>query len=83
MAERKHGRAASEGAGQAGDDQGLRDRAEADSQSVKELSDEGQAREADVIEGVEDAGDDANRPVRTREVPEDDVPEEYRGGDQD
>ena len=30
-----------------------------------------------MVEGVEDAGDQDEREVRTREVPEDDVPGEY------
>lgn len=70
-------------AGQAGDDQGLPARSEADSESVRELVDEGQPFEADVIEGVEDASEHPERPVHTREIPEDDVPEEYRDQDND
>lgn len=49
----------------------------ADSESVDELLEEGQAFEAGVVSGVEDAPDADQGPVRTREVPEDDVPEEY------
>ena len=66
-------------AGQAGDQQGLAERAEADSESVEELVDEGQAWEGAAVSGVEDAEDaDGNpREVRTHEVPEDDVPDEY------
>jgi hypothetical protein len=64
-------------AGQAGDDEGLNDTAEADSETVKELADEGQAFEAGVIEGVENAPDPDTSEVRTRQVPEDDVPPEY------
>jgi hypothetical protein len=64
-------------AGQSGGDQGLPDTAEADSESVRELIDEGQSFEAGVIEGVEDAPDPDVAEVRTREVPEDDVPQEY------
>jgi len=48
-----------------------------DSESAKELLEEGQAFEAGVISGVEDAPDADQGPVRTREVPEDDVPKEY------
>jgi len=33
--------------------------------------------EADAVTGVEDAGGAAEKEVRTHEVPEDDVPEEY------
>jgi hypothetical protein len=61
-----------------GDDQGLSNVPEADSESVDELLDEGQPYEAEVIEGVEDASRHPERPVRTHEVSEDDVPEEYR-----
>jgi hypothetical protein len=41
------------------------------------LLEEGNAFEADVVTGVEDAGGADEREVRTHEVPEDDVPEEY------
>ncbi|MGP0019091.1 MAG: hypothetical protein ACLPHP_11020 [Candidatus Sulfotelmatobacter sp.] len=60
-----------------GDLQGLSRIESADSESVDELADEGNAFEAGVVAGVEDAGERGNREVRTREVPEDDVPEEY------
>jgi len=61
--------------GQSGDLQGLSNVQGADSQSVDELLEEGNAFEADVVKGVEDAGDEGE--VRTHEVPEDDVPGEY------
>jgi len=65
-------------AGQSGDTQGLSDVAEAGPESVEELVEEGQSFEADVISGVEDAdGDPAELEVHTKQVPEDDVPEEY------
>jgi hypothetical protein len=48
---------------------------------VEELVEEGQAREAAAISGVEDAPDADQGEVRTREVPEDDVPEEYKDED--
>jgi hypothetical protein len=64
-------------AGQSGDLQGLSDVAEADSESVDELLEEGNALEAEVVKGVEDAPDADKGEVRTHEVPEDDVPEEY------
>jgi hypothetical protein len=67
-------------AGQSGDTQGLSNIAEAGSQSVEELVEEGQFFEAEVIEGVEDAPDPDVAEVRTKEVPEDDVPSEYLGG---
>ena len=62
---------------QSGDLQGLSGIAGADSESVDELLEEGNAFEADAVKGVEDAGRNATREVRTHEVPEDDVPEEY------
>jgi hypothetical protein len=49
----------------------------ADSESVDELLEEGNAFEAEAVTGVEDAGDGGEREVRTHEVPEDDVPGEY------
>jgi hypothetical protein len=64
-------------AGQSGDLQGLSRREVADSESVDELLEEGNAFEAEVLEGVEDAGDQGVREVHTHEVPEDDVPGEY------
>src|SRR5579871_2189878 len=67
----------SESAGQSGDTQGLSDIEEADSESVEELAEEGQADEAEVIDAIENAPDPDVSEVRTREVPEDDVPEEY------
>jgi hypothetical protein len=63
--------------GQAGDLQGLSDEQEADSQSVRELLEEGQYFEAAVISGVENAPSADSGPVRTHQVPEDDVPSEY------
>ena len=57
------------------------DRAEANSESVEELAEEGQAFEAELIDAVEDAPDADVAEVRTREVPEDDVPPEYDNQD--
>jgi hypothetical protein len=68
--------------GQSGDNQGLSRREQADSESVEELSEEGQEYEAEVISGVENARDPDQGEVRTREVPEDDVPSEYDDQDQ-
>jgi len=62
---------------QSGDLQGLSRIESADSESVDELIEEGNAFEAGVVSGVEDSGERGFREVRTREVPEDDVPEEY------
>jgi hypothetical protein len=59
-----------------GDSQGLSRTPGADSESVSELVEEGNAFEADVVSGVE-AAHDVTKEVRTSEVPEDDVPEEY------
>lgn len=68
-------------AGQSGDIQQLSDIADADSESVEELAEEGNAFEADAVEGVEDARPPDISEVKTREVPEDDVPEEYLDND--
>ena len=62
---------------ESGDLQGLGTLAEADSESARELLEEGNAFEADVVSGIEEAGDKPEREVRPRQVPEDDVPEEY------
>lgn len=70
-------------AGQAGDTQGLPDVAQADSQSVEELAQEGQFFEAEVISGVENAPPADLAEVNTREAPEDDVPPEYLQPEQD
>ena len=67
----------SDSAGQSGDLQGLSHREDADSESVDELLEEGNAFEAEVVAGVERADDADEKEVRTHEVPEDDVPEEY------
>ena len=69
-------------AGQAGNLQGLSNTAGADSESVEELLEEGNAFEAEVVEGVEDAPEADKGEIRTHEVPEDDVPEEYLDKDQ-
>lgn len=63
--------------GQSGDVQGLSGREVADSESVEELAEEGQDYEAGVVSGVENVPDADQGEVRTREVPENDVPEEY------
>ncbi len=62
---------------QSGDLQGLSDVEEGDSESVRELAEEGQAFEAEAIDAVENAPDPDVAEVTTREVPEDDVPPEY------
>jgi hypothetical protein len=63
--------------GQSGDTQGLSGRVDVDSESVKELLEEGQSYEAEAVKGVEDAPDPDVAEVHTRQVPEDDVPREY------
>ncbi len=63
--------------GQSGDLQGLSNSERADSESVDELLEEGNAFEAGIVSGVEDADNADEKEVHTREVPEDDVPGEY------
>lgn len=62
--------------GQSGDLQGLSNFASADSESVDELLEEGNAFEAEVVEGVQNVPDADQGEIRTHEVPEDDVPDE-------
>ena len=62
---------------ESGDLQGLSNVESADSESVDELLEEGNAFEAGVVGGVEDADEHDGREVHTHEVSEDDVPEEY------
>jgi hypothetical protein len=68
-------------AGQSGDTQGISAAVRTDSESVEELLEEGQSFEAEVVAGVENAPEPDESEVRTKEVPEDDVPEEYRERD--
>lgn len=67
--------------GQSGDTQGLSRRDYDDSESVEELIEEGQYLEAEAVSGVENAPDADHGAVRTRQFPEEDVPEEYREKD--
>lgn len=67
--------------GQSGDLQGLSGIEGAASESVGELLEEGNAYEADIVKGVEDADRADEMEVKTHEVPEDDVPPEYRDQD--
>ena len=62
--------------GQSGDTQGLSDVPTADSESVKELAEEGQYFEAAVVSGVENAPDADVAEVTTTEVPQDEIPGE-------
>jgi hypothetical protein len=59
------------------DFQGLSRAEEADSESVEELVEEGNVSESGVIAGVEEADTEEEREVHTRELPVDDVPDEY------
>jgi hypothetical protein len=52
-----------------------------DSESASELLEEGQAFEAGIVSGVEDASNADEAEVTTHEVPQDDVPGEYDGKD--
>jgi hypothetical protein len=65
------------GGEQSGDLQGLSRREGAESESVDELLEEGNAFEAGVVSGVEEADATDEKEVHTREVLEDDVPGEY------
>jgi hypothetical protein len=67
--------------GQSGDTQGLSRQSYDDSESVEELMEEGQYMEAEAVSGVENARDADQGEVRTRQFPEDDVPEEYKDED--
>ena len=77
LRQRKNDEFDTNSAGQSGDIQQISNVPDADSESVEELVEEGNAFEADAIQGVEDAADADVSEVTTREVPEDDVPEEY------
>ncbi len=70
--------------GQSGDEEGLSDEPEASSESVEELADEGQAFEAEVIDGVENAplADEGERIFHERiETPNENVPDEEEPGE--
>lgn len=77
LREKDRQRAAARAGRQSGDLQGLSRDEEADSESVDELVEEGNLFEAGAVAGVEEADDSDEREVHTRELPEDDVPEEY------
>jgi hypothetical protein len=64
-------------AGQSGDTQGLLSAEDSESESVSELLEEGQYYEASVVSGIENAPPADVAEVTTKQVPEDDVPEEY------
>ena len=67
--------------GQAGDTEGLSREESVASESVEELAEEGQAYEASVVDAIENAPNADQGEIRTRQVPEDDVPQEYLDGD--
>jgi hypothetical protein len=69
-------RAAAAGGG-GGDYSGLSPVEGADSESPRELLEEGQTFESGIVSGVQNAPNADEGEVRTREVPEDDVPAEY------
>ncbi|MGH9529492.1 MAG: hypothetical protein ACRD2S_06175 [Terriglobales bacterium] len=72
------GQVGSASAGQSGDTQGLSDTADASDLSVDELTEEDQALEAGIVDGVEDAANHPERPAHTHEEyghPEDIAPE--------
>ncbi len=75
--QRKHSEVGLDSAGQSGATQQISGTTIADFESVEELAEEGNAFEANVIYGVENAEDADISEVATREVPEDDVPGEY------
>jgi hypothetical protein len=76
-------RDAANAAGQSGDLQGLESEEGASSESVTELLEEGQYYEASVLSGIENAPPADVSRVRTSEVLEDDVPEEYLDEERD
>jgi hypothetical protein len=71
------GRARALSGQQSGDLQGVSRAEAADSESVDELLEEGNPFEAGIVTGVENADHADEQEVRTHEVPEDDVPDEY------
>lgn len=73
---RPKARSARAGAG-GGDYSGVSPVEGADAESPKELLEEGQTFEAEIVESVQNAPDPDRSEVKTREVPEDDVPPEY------
>jgi len=68
-------------AGQSGDNQGLSEEAEAGSESVEELIEEGQYFEAGLVNGIENAPDADVSEIHTRQVPTEDIPDEYLDDD--
>ena len=61
------GEVGADSGGQSGDTQGLSSIAEDAEESVEELAESGQAYEAEIIEGIEDAADHPERPAHTHQ----------------
>ena len=70
-------------AGQSGDLQGLDGLEESDSESVRELIEEGQFYEASVVDGIENAPSAESGPLRVHKRQEDDLRPEYEPEDPD
>jgi hypothetical protein len=68
---------------QSGDMQGISGVEESNSESVRELLEEGQYYEASVVSGIENVPDADEGEVRIRQVLEDDVPSEYLNEEED
>jgi len=68
---------------QSGDMQGISDEEDSNSESVQELLEEGQYYEASVVTGIENVPDADESEVKTKQVPEDDVPTEYLNEEED
>jgi hypothetical protein len=68
--------------GQSGDLQGLSNIEGSTSESVDELLEEGNSFEAEIVKGIQDVPDADEGEIHTREVPEDDVPQEYLDKDE-
>lgn len=61
------GETGADSGGQSGDTQGLSSIAEDAEESVQELAESGQAYEAEIIAGIEDAADHPERPAHTHQ----------------
>ena len=61
------GQAGPDSGGQSGDTQGFSSIADAADESVEELADTGQAYEAEIVDGVEEAANHPEQPVRAHQ----------------
>jgi hypothetical protein len=61
------GQTSSNSAGQSGDSQGLSRIAESAAESVEQLAEDDQPYEAETVQGLEDAGDHPEQPVRSHQ----------------